>query len=109
VLKVVSDQQGNPTSTLAVARALNTIIQHRELCGTFHLTCEGETNWCEFAREIFRIKGIEQQVQPCSTAEFPRPAPRPANSRLEKRMLKLCQLPAMPDWHEALAEFMGTF
>ncbi len=109
LLKVVSDQQGNPTSTLAVARALKNLIQHRELCGTFHLTCEGETNWCEFAQEIFRIRGIKQQVQPCSTAEFPRPAPRPANSRLEKRMLKLCNLPPMPDWHEALDEFLGSF
>ncbi len=106
VLKVVDDQHGNPTSTLAVARELAIILNHPELVGTYHMTCEGEATWAEFAREIFRLAGKKQEVQPCTTAEFPRPAPRPLNSRLEKRMLRLCGLPSMPDWHEALAEFM---
>ena len=106
VLKVVDDQHGNPTSTLAVARELAIILDHPELVGTFHMTCEGEATWAEFAREIFRLAGKKQEVQPCTTAEFPRPAPRPLNSRLEKRMLRLCGLPPMPDWHDALAEFM---
>jgi len=106
VLKVVDDQHGNPTSTFAVARELEVILNRPELVGTFHMTCEGEATWAEFAREIFRLTGKKQDVQPCTTAEFPRPAPRPLNSRLEKRMLRLCGLPPMPDWHDALAEFM---
>jgi len=106
VLKVVDDQHGNPTSTLAVARQLKNILARPELVGTFHMTCEGEATWAEFAREIFRLAGVKQEIVPCTTAEFPRPAPRPLNSRLEKKMLKLCGLPPMPDWHEALAEFM---
>ena len=106
VLKVVSDQIGNPTSTMAVARHLRLLLARPELCGTFHLTCEGEASWYEFACEIFRQAGVERRVEPCTTAEFPRPAPRPANSRLEKRMLRWCGLPPMPDWHDALAEFM---
>ena len=106
VLKVVDDQHGNPTSTLAVARELAIILDHPELVGTFHMTCEGEATWAEFALEIFQLAGKNQEVQPCTTAEFPRPAPRPLNSRLEKRMLRLCGLPPMPDWHDALAEFM---
>ena len=105
-LKVVDDQHGNPTSTLAVARRLGDILARPELVGTFHLTCEGEATWCEFAREIFRLTGRSQRVTPCTTAEFPRPAPRPANSRLEKRMLRWCGLDPMPDWHDALAEFI---
>ena len=105
-LKVVDDQHGNPTSAYAVARYLKLFLKHPELVGTFHLTCEGEATWCEFAREIFRLAGREQAVQPCTTAEFPRPAPRPLNSRLEKRMLRLCGLPPMPDWKEALSEFL---
>ena len=60
----------------------------------------------EFAEEIFRLAGVSQRIQPCTTAEFPRPAPRPLNSRLEKRMLRLCGLPPMPDWHDSLAEFI---
>lgn len=104
-LKVVDDQHGNPTSTLAVARALRHILNRPELVGTFHLTCEGEATWAEFAREIFKNLKISQKVVPCRTDEFPRPAPRPANSRLEKMMLRLSGLPPMPHWKEALEEF----
>lgn len=107
-LKVVADQQGNPTSTTAVARALRGILGRPNLCGTFHLTCEGEASWAEFAEEIFRLAGRRQKVQPCTTDEFPRPAPRPRNSRLEKMALRLADLPPMPDWKEALAEFMAA-
>lgn len=105
-LKVVNDQIGNPTSTLAVAEGLRTILLAPEVVGTVHLTCEGEATWFDFAQEIFRLAGKSQKVIPCKTSEFPRPAPRPANSRLEKRMLKFYGLPPMPDWHEALKEFM---
>ena len=106
-LKVVADQIGNPTSTLAVARRLRDILQHPELTGTFHLTCEGEATWADLACEIFRLAGKTQKVVPCTTEEFPRPAPRPKNSRLEKRRLKECGLPPMPHWQEALKEFMA--
>ena len=106
VLKVVDDQHGNPTSAAAVARQLAVFLAHPELVGTFHCTCEGEATWAEFAAETFRLAGKTQAIQSCTTAEFPRPAPRPLNSRLEKRMLRLCGLPPMPDWHDALAEFM---
>ena len=104
-LKVVDDQHGNPTSTLAVARALRNILERRELAGTFHLTCEGEATWAEFAEEIFLLLGIQQKIVPCRTCEFPRPAPRPANSRLDKMMLRLGGLPPMPHWKDALKEF----
>ena len=105
-LKVVADQIGNPTSTTAVARMLRNILNKPELCGTFHMTCEGEASWYDFAGEIFRLAGKNQKVTPCTTEEFPRPAPRPKNSRLDKMMLRLNDLPAMPHWQEALAEFM---
>jgi dTDP-4-dehydrorhamnose reductase len=108
VLKVVADQHGNPTSTVAVARALRDILKRPNLCGTFHLTCEGEATWAEFAEEIFRLAGREQKVQPCTTDEFPRPAPRPKNSRLEKMALRIAGLPPMPQWKDALAEFMAA-
>ena len=107
-LKVVADQIGNPTSTRAVARHLRLLLNRPELCGTFHLTCEGEATWYEFAQEIFRLAGAKRGIVPCTTAEFPRPAPRPANSRLEKRMLRWCGLPPMPEWREALTEFFAA-
>ena len=107
-LKVVADQLGNPTSAAAVARALKSILDRPNLCGTFHLTCEGEATWAELAEEIFRLAGKSQKVQPCTTDEFPRPAPRPKNSRLDKMGLRLAGLPPMPDWKDALKEFMET-
>ena len=105
-LKVVADQRGNPTSALAVARGLRQILLRPNLCGTFHLTCEGEATWAEFAAEIFRLRGVSQAIEPCTTEEFPRPAPRPKNSRLEKMMLRISGLPPMPHWKDALAEFL---
>ena len=107
-LKVVADQIGNPTSTTAVARMLRNILNRPELCGTFHMTCEGEASWYDFALEIFRLAGKNQKVIPCTTEEFPRPAPRPKNSRLDKMMLHLNGLPAMPHWQDALKEFMAS-
>lgn len=108
VLKVVGDQRGNPTSAQAVARALRGLLARPKLCGTFHATCEGEATWAEFAREIFRISGKTQRVEDCTTEEFPRPAPRPKDSRLEKLGLRLAGLPPMPHWKDALAEFMKS-
>lgn len=102
VLKVVDDQVGNPTSTDAVARTIQDILKHTSIAGTFHLTCEGEVTWYEFAKKIFEIKGIEQTVLPCSTEEYPRPAPRPKNSRLEKLNLRLYGLKSMPKWDDEL-------
>ena len=106
ILKVVADQHGNPTSAYAVARELRAILRRPNLRGTFHVTCEGEATWAEFAEEIFRLAGKDQRIEPCTTEEFPRPAPRPRNSRLDKMGLRLANLPPMPHWKDALAEFM---
>ena len=106
-LKVVADQIGNPTSAKVVARKLRELLVRPELVGTYHLSCEGEASWYEFACEIFRLSGRKQCVAPCMTAEFPRLVLRPVNSRLEKRMLKLQGFSPMPHWKQALAEFMA--
>lgn len=105
-LKVVADQKGNPTSAYAVARQLREILKRPKLCGTFHVTCEGAATWAEFAEEIFRLAKRNQVVLPCTTDEFPRPAPRPKNSQLDKMGLRTANLPMMPDWKSALAEFI---
>ena len=107
VLKVVADQHGNPTSAYAVARELRAILLRPKLRGTFHVTCEGEATWAEFAEEIFHLAGRAQKVEPCTTDEFPRPAPRPKNSRLDKMGIRLAGLPRMPYWKDALTEFMA--
>jgi dTDP-4-dehydrorhamnose reductase len=103
-LKIVDDQFGNPTSADAVAEYSRTLLRH-PLAGTVHLTCEGETNWHGFAQEIFSLWKLPRQITPCPAAEYPRPAKRPANSRLEKKILRLAGLPPMPHWRDALRAF----
>lgn len=106
VLKVVSDQIGNPTSAVTVSRKLGELLERPEVTGTIHMTCEGEASWADFAREIFRRKGVKQEVLNCTTEEFPRPAPRPKNSRLVKQRLRELGFAPMPDWKDALSEFL---
>ena len=107
-LMVVEDQFGNPTSANAVAEALRNILKRPELTGIFHLTCEGVTTWKSFAEKIFEYAKINCKVTGCTTDEFPRPAPRPHYSALEKRRLREENLPPMPRWDEALKSFMET-
>jgi dTDP-4-dehydrorhamnose reductase len=103
-LKVVNDQLGNPTSTDALSGVIEWLLEQR-VPGIVHATCEGEATWYEFAREIFKLWGLRRPLEPCTTREFPRPAPRPANSRLEKRVLRLAGGPEMPEWNDALQDF----
>lgn len=106
VLKVVDDQRGNPTSTFAVCRALQGLLRQPEIVGTFHLTCEGETTWYGFAKHIFECMNIDQRIEPCTTEEFSRPAPRPKNSCLEKMNLRLYGLEPMSHWADECRSFL---
>ena len=103
-LKVVHDQRGTPTSALALAPQILALVQ-TEAFGTYHATCQGEATWYEFARLILELAGLKVPVRPCETREYPRPAPRPANSVLENRLLKLQGLDLMPSWQDAYHQF----
>ena len=105
-LKVVVDLRGTPTSTDAVAERLEELLE-APIAGTVHLSCEGEASWYDFARAIFERRSLARALVPCTTAELPRPAPRPRDSRLEKRALRLHGLRPMPDWRDALARFLA--
>ena len=106
-LKVVDDQRGNPTSTTAVAEVIKFLLAHPEITGVVHGTCEGVCSWYELTVELFRLMGLKRTVQPCTTAEFPRPAPRPANSALAKTVLNKHGYHT-PRWQDALAGFITT-
>lgn len=86
-LKVVDDQLGNPTSTLAVALALREILTRPGIVGTFHLTREGEATWYGFACKIFELAAKFQKVIPCTSDMYITPVRRPANSRLRRKCL----------------------
>lgn len=108
-LRVVADQIGNPTSTDAVAAGLRPLLAPGGPVGIFHLTCAGEATWFDFTKAIFSQRGLTRGVVPCATHEYPRPAPRPANSRLDKMALRLQGLPGMMPWEEALERFLRAF
>ena len=108
-LKVVNDQVGNPTSCDAVAEYIAAHLLDSTVVGTMHLTCEGEASWYDFTVAIFAQRGLSRDVVPCDTIDFPRPAPRPANSCLENRVLRLNGLPPMPHWRETLSDFLREY
>lgn len=107
-LTVVDDQIGNPTSTDAVATAIAHLIDH-DVRGTLHLACTGDATWYGLAREIMTTWRPQRPVLACTTAQFPRPAPRPANSRLDTTAAHRCGIPMMPDWKAALHRFHQEF
>jgi dTDP-4-dehydrorhamnose reductase len=105
---VVSDQRGNPTSALDIADGVLTVAAnlHRDgepaLRGVFHMTAEGDANWAEFAEAIFvaaaRRDGPSAGVKHIGTADYPTPARRPANSRLECGKLARTHGIRLPNW-----------
>lgn len=107
-LTVVNDQYGTPTSALELARMILHIIPSGEY-GIYHGTCEGETNWYEFACEIMRQAGKEVKVVPVSTSEYKteeKSAKRPMYSVLENKKLNSMGSYRMKEWREAFTEYM---
>ncbi len=105
-LKVVDDQVGNPTSTKTVADVIQFLLTRPDVSGVVHATCEGTCSWYEFACAIKRLcPTFTREIVPCTTDEFPRPAPRPRNSALKKGTLNLLGYHT-PSWQEALANFL---
>ena len=106
-LKVVNDQRGNPTSTKTVADVIRFLITKPDVSGIVHGTCEDQCTWYDLTVELFRLMGLRRAVVPCTTEEFPRPAPRPRNSALKKSVLNLLGY-RTPNWKIALADFVKT-
>ena len=102
-LKVVDDQVGAPTSSLEIARATATLLE-KGAQGLYHMTAAGETSWCGFARAILGRAGIATPVLPIPTADYPTPARRPRNSRLDGSRLRAEHGVALARWEEALGE-----
>ncbi len=107
-LRFVDDQHGCPTFTADLARAVVRLALDRRP-GTFHVTNQGETTWFGFARAALAAAGLDPEcVAPIATAELdpPRPAPRPANSRLDNAALRLSGLPMLPHWTDSLTRLV---
>ena len=104
-LKVVDDQVGSPTYTVDLARCILDLIQ-TEKYGIYHVSNSGHCSWYEFAKAIFEEAGVEVKVNPCTTKDFPRPAPRPAYSVLDHMALRLNGFKEMPNWRDSLKGYL---
>jgi dTDP-4-dehydrorhamnose reductase len=117
-LRVVADQHGAPTSARMIADVTGQVLAQAggdftgflsERGGTVHLCCQGETTWHGFASatfELWRERGLPlavQKVVPIHTEEYPTPARRPTNSRLDCGRLRERFGLSPPGWREALA------
>ena len=110
---VVADQRGNPTSALDIADALIAIAARMKddaspaLRGVFHMTGSGEATWADFAETVFHeaaARGRRQtRVKRIATADYPTPARRPANSRLDNEKLTRVYGVRLPEWRQSVA------
>jgi dTDP-4-dehydrorhamnose reductase len=112
-LRIVDDQHVSPT--LAMDLAVKTVelcelwrrTRSADVLGLYHVTNAGSASWCEFAREIFRRRGLAVTVEPISTAEYGARAPRPAYSVLARRHLERLGLDDMRAWQDALEAYLN--
>jgi dTDP-4-dehydrorhamnose reductase len=109
-VSVVDDQVGSPTYAVDLARGLLTLAATPATVGsTLHATNGGACSWFELARAVFAGIGADpDRVVPTTTADFPRPAPRPAWSVLSQRSWEQAGLTPLRDWRSALTAALAA-
>lgn len=125
-LRIVSDQYGSPTSSQSIALATAQLLlgwnrDEAAQTGVYHMTNSGSTSWHRFACQIIReyedqiehhhlpvLKARVDYVEAISTKDYPTPAVRPANSRLNNAKLNTVFNVVLPLWQEALHETLNT-
>jgi dTDP-4-dehydrorhamnose reductase len=104
-IKVVQDQIGSPTYTIDLSNFLIELVQ-TEKYGIYHASNSGTCSWYEFAKAIFEESSILMNVTPCSTDEFPRPAPRPSYSVMDHLSIRTNGFNDLRHWREGLVDFL---
>jgi dTDP-4-dehydrorhamnose reductase len=114
-LRVVADQHGAPTWSRTIADTSALLLAQAHAGGNgwwarhggiYHLSSRGQTTWCGFTEAIVAMAGLDCRVLPISSADYPAPARRPANSVLDTSRLR-ARLGELPDWETALARCLG--
>ena len=117
-LNVIDDQFGAPTSAELLAdvttHALRAALRRPELAGLYHCVAAGETTWCGYARYVLAqaqalggtLKAGPEQVAPTSTANYPTPARRPLNSRLDTTRLQTAFNLVLPPWQQGVTRML---
>ena len=106
-LTVVDDQRGCPT----YAEDLADLLVRLDVAGAegiFHGTNSGQTTWFGLAREVAHLSGAApERIVPCTTADYPTPARRPACSVLHETRLAGLGLQPLPHWSDAVARYVA--
>lgn len=109
-LTIVADQIGGPTAAADIAAACLEIVAQlaagRGASGTFHFSGQPNVSWADFARKIFSKAGLGPEVVDIPSREFPTPAKRPANSRMDCSTLESVFGIKCPDWAAALDDVL---
>ncbi len=106
-LQVVDDQRGCPTYAEDLADVLARLVSGRHR-GIFHATNDGRCTWYDLARATAVACGADpDRVRPCGSAQYPRPAVRPACSILRSRRLEAAGCPPRPSWEDAVARYVA--
>ncbi|PWR01972.1 dTDP-4-dehydrorhamnose reductase [Meridianimarinicoccus roseus] len=109
-LTIVADQVGGPTPAAALADACMTVadrlVRDASVTGTYHVTGGPDVSWADFAREIFRQSGTQCEVADIPTRDYPTPARRPLNSRLDNSMTQTVFGLPRPDWRAGLTDIL---
>ncbi|MFD2703133.1 dTDP-4-dehydrorhamnose reductase [Paenibacillus shunpengii] len=109
-VKVVNDQTGSPTYTLDLANFIIELILTNKF-GIYHASNSGKCTWYEFTQEIFSEAKklgfpINANLIPCTTEDFPRPAPRPKNSVMEHMAIRANGFLDIRSWQDGLRAFL---
>jgi len=107
-LKVVKDQYGSLTWSYTLALQIEKLL-HSDLQGILHSTAEGYSNWYEAARYFLDGMDVPYTMSPCTTAEYPTPAHRPANSILANKVLLNAGLSAFVSWQKDIDTFIQKY
>jgi dTDP-4-dehydrorhamnose reductase len=109
VLSVVQDQIMSPTWTMNLAKGVMELIRSGKF-GLYHFTDRtgGGISWFEFAKEILKLKGLNNKIEPTTSEEFNRPAKRPAYSVLDTTLFTQRSGYEPMAWQESLKQFMDT-
>jgi dTDP-4-dehydrorhamnose reductase len=104
--RVVTDQTGRPTYTVDLARVTWRAIA-AQLTGVFHAANGGQATRYEVAKRVFEVAATPELLSPCTSDNISRSAKRPAYSVLDTAKLERSLRLTIPQWTEALSEFLG--
>ena len=102
-LNVVYDQIGSPTFAGDLAQTIMTIVNaDKWVGGIYHFTNEGICSWYDFTCAIHQLAGIQCDVRPIRSEQYPTPTERPHYSVLDKEKIKATYGVSVPHWYDAL-------